>query len=107
MTRTSSKTKRHRSNVASHFKVAEVPMEALNDPLPPHHPGSPTMTNTPYVALEFSRKNSTPTPSLTWSENLPLKLTSISKNQGGSEEVSYPYVTNGMCVSFLNDKSSI
>ena len=91
MTRTLSKSKRLRSNVASHFKVAEVQMEALNDPLPPHHPGAATtMPNTPYVALEFSRNNSTPTSSVLLSENFPSKTTSLNK-----DEVTYPHVTNG------------
>lgn len=35
------KVKEKRPQVASHFRVADVKMKALNDPLPPHHPGSP------------------------------------------------------------------
>lgn len=41
MTKTSGRLREKRPQVASHFRVSDVKMKALNDPLPPHHPGSP------------------------------------------------------------------
>ena len=33
-----------RASIASHFKVVEVPMKSLNDPLPPYHAPSPDVS---------------------------------------------------------------
>ena len=89
MTRSLPKSKKHRPNVTSHFKMAEVQMEALNDPLPPHHPGSPTKESIiPFVALDFSQQQQKITPSM---DTLTSKLSNLDKNS----EVTYPSVTNG------------
>ena len=42
MTKTRSRSLRdQRVPIASHFKIVEVPMKSLNDPLPPYHAPSP------------------------------------------------------------------
>ena len=43
MTRTKS-LRGQRAQIASHFKVVEVPMKSLNDPLPPYHAPSPDVS---------------------------------------------------------------
>ena len=92
MTRSLPKSKKHRPNVTSHFKVAEVQMEALNDPLPPHHPGSPKESIIPFVALDFSKQQSISQPPMTAMDTHSSKLSTLDNNS----EVTYPSVTNGI-----------
>ena len=90
-----SKDRVQRPKVSSHFKLAEVNMEALNDPLPPHHPSSPRTQMTPALALEalisqegqissFYQDHSAPTSSV----HPSMKMTQMT-------EITYPHVTNG------------
>ena len=85
--------------MASHFKVAEVQMEALNDPLPPHHPGSSTKESIiPFVALNFSQQQKMSTSSLPM-DTLTSKLSNLDQHS----EITYPSVTNGTLTNYLKD----
>ena len=100
-----SKDKKQRPKVASHFKLAEVNMEALNDPLPPHHPGSPKALMIPSLALETlpseggqfrpfrnygEEDRAVTSPAATISN-----YTSVQSGLMQKETIYYPHVTNG------------